>query len=183
MYLARGIDALSRFLAHSYQDFTSSQRTEVSFSNQTVTLGEARLTGALDLADIDDKAKTIRVTDYKTGKPSRDWKGKTEYEKIKLHKYHQQLMFYQLLVENSRDYSQYSFNSGILQFVEPTKSGDIIALENTHSSEELAEFRTLIAAVWHCITTLTLPDISQYEPTLKGILQFEADLIDKYYKI
>lgn len=183
MYLARGIDALSRFLAHSYQDFTSSQRTEVSFSNQTVTLGEARLTGALDLADIDDKAKTIRVTDYKTGKPSRDWKGKTEYEKIKLHKYHQQLMFYQLLVENSRDYSQYSFSSGILQFVEPTKSGDIIALENTHSSEELAEFRTLIAAVWHCITTLTLPDISQYEPTLKGILQFEADLIDKYYKI
>ena len=183
LYLARGVDALTRFLTDSYQSFTPIQRTEVSFAGQTVTLGDARLTGALDLADIDEKAKTIRVTDYKTGKPSRDWKGKTEYEKIKLHKYHQQLMFYQLLIENSRDYSKYRFDGGVLQFVEPTKSGDIIVLENTHSSDELDKFRHLITAVWHSIMTLDLPDTSQYESTLKGILQFEADIIDKYSKI
>lgn len=179
-FLARGIDALHRYLSKCYPTFNESQRTELSFGSQEARVGEARLTGALDLADIDEKVRTISITDYKTGKPSRDWKGKTEYEKIKLHKYHQQLMFYQLLVENSRDYSKYTLTGETLQFVEPTPGGEIIALENTHTAEELTEFRRLITAVWHCITTLTLPDISDYEPTLSGIKQFESDIIDNY---
>lgn len=178
VYLARGIAALNVFFAAHYDSFGPNQKTELGFGGQEVVVDTARLTGSLDLVDIDDKAKTIRVTDYKTGKPSRDWKGKSEYEKIKLHKYHQQLMFYQLLIENSRDYSKYTFDGGILQFVEPTSGGDIIALENTYSDRELADFKRLIDAVWQRIMTLDLPDTSGYTPTLKGILQFEADLVD-----
>lgn len=179
-YLSRGIDALSAFLAAEYDSFTAGQRTELGFGGQDVVVGQARLTGNLDLVDIDETAKTIRVTDYKTGKPSRDWRGKTEYEKMKLHRYRQQLMFYQLLVENSRDYSKYKFDGGVLQFVEPTNSGDILKLEDSFSEEDMANFKALISAVWQSIMSLDLPDVSGYPPTLKGVQKFEQDLIDKY---
>lgn len=178
--LSRGIDALSAFLDTAYDSFTTSQRTELGFGAQEVVVGEARLTGALDLVDIDDGDKTIRVTDYKTGAPSRDWRGRSEYQKMKLHRYRQQLMFYQLLVENSRDYGNYSFIGGVLQFVEPSNNGEILALEANFSREDIDHFRQLISAVWQSITTLELPDISDYPPTLKGIERFEQDLIDRY---
>ena len=179
-YLARGVDALNIFLEKRYQSFSPSTKTELSFGGQNAMLDQAHLTGTLDLVDIDDIDKTVKVTDYKTGRPSRTWVGKSDYEKIKLHKYHQQLMFYQLLIENSRDYSKYRFTNGVLQFVEPTVSGDIITLESTHTSEELTEFKKLISAVWDCIITLQLPDISSYQPNITGIKQFEQDLIDKH---
>lgn len=179
-FYARGADALQKFLSQAYPTFSTSQRTEVGFGDQGVVVGEARLTGALDLVDIDETARTILVTDYKTGRATRDWQGKTEYERIKLHKYRQQLMFYQLLVEGSRDYSKYSFTGGVLQFIEPDSSGDIVALEQVFSQDELEDFRRLIAAVWRAITTLDLPDISGYDPTLKGVLAFEKAMIDRY---
>ena len=37
----------------------------------------------------------------------------------------------------------------------------------------------LVRAVWHCITTLELPDVSEFEPNYKGVLAFEQWLIDK----
>src|SRR3990167_8306925 len=119
----------------------------------------------------------MTVTDYKTGKPTRDWKGKTDYEKIKLHKYRQQLMFYKLLVEHSRNYNTYTVENGCLQFVEPTRDGDIIGLNATFTREELDQFSQLLQKIWHCIKTLQLPDTSGYEQTYLGILQFEEDLL------
>ena len=89
-------------------------------------------------------------------------------------------MFYQLLVENSRDYQKYQYASGVLQFVEPDQTGRIHALETTITAEELAQFKRLIAAVWQCITTLDLPDITEFEVNYKGVLAFEESLIDKY---
>lgn len=178
-YSERGKAALEAFLEMKSGEFVASQLTEFDFSSQGVVINEAKLTGKLDLADIDKQAKTIFVTDYKTGKPSHSWKGASEYEKIKLHKYRQQLMFYQLLAENSRDFSSYSFTGGRLQFVEPEqRSGEILSLEDSFSSEELAEFRELIGIVWQKIINLDLPDTSEYEPTLKGVLKFEQDLLD-----
>lgn len=177
LYLSRGIDALNTYLAAHYQYFNASQRTELNFATQNVVVGDARLTGALDLADIDERSRTIRVTDYKTGRAARDWKGTTDYEKIKLHKYRQQLMFYQLLVEGSRDYSKYSFDGGVLQFVEPTQTGDIISLEQRFNADELDEFRRLVQVIWQRILALDLPDISGYEPNYKGMVAFEADLL------
>ena len=89
------------------------------------------------------------MTDYKTGKPSYSWKGASDYEKIKLHKYRQQLMFYQLLVTSSRDYGNFTFTGARLQFVEPDmKTGDILSLEDTFSEEALAEFARLVGIVW-----------------------------------
>ena len=102
-----------------------------------------------------------------------------DFEKIKLHKYKQQLMFYQVLCENSRDYAKLSFDGGVLQFVEPDSSGEICALEESFSAEDLARFRKLISAVWNCIINLDFPGVSDFEPNYKGMLAFEQFLVDK----
>jgi uvrD/REP helicase len=179
LYSKRGIEALEAFLGAKYGTFTPSQKPELSFAGQGVVLGQARLTGSLDLVDIDNQ--TITVTDYKTGKPSTSWTGKSDYEKIKLHKYRQQLMFYELLCANSRDYAKYDFGGAVLQFVEPDSRGDIYQLDDRFSRDELADFQRLIAAVWRCIITLELPDISNYQASYRGIIQFEKDLISSEY--
>lgn len=177
-YLQKGSDDLQVFLTSLYDTFTDSQKTELNFKSQHVIVGDAHLSGALDLIDIASD-KTVTVTDYKTGKPSRDWVGKTDYEKIKLHKYKQQLMFYKLLVENARDYRGHIVESGILQFIEPTRAGDVVALIAEFTNSDQTQFTQLINAVWRHIIDFDLPDTSTYSPTLKGILAFEQDLIDK----
>jgi DNA helicase-2/ATP-dependent DNA helicase PcrA len=177
-YQQKGSEQLQIFLTENYDTFTSSQKAELDFGRQEVMLGEARLTGKIDVADIDAKEKTMIVTDYKTGKPALSWKGNDEWEKIKLYKYRQQLMFYQLLINNSRDYHTYTVASGRLCFVEPTKSGKISTLELNFENQEIERLALLIEKIWNKIITLDLPDISRYEPTLKGILQFEQDLLD-----
>lgn len=178
LYLDKGTAALTAFLDAKSSEFHDTELAELDFAHQGVVVGDARLTGKLDVADIDKHNKTIFVTDYKTGKPSHSWKGISDYEKIKLHKYRQQLMFYQLLVESSRDYSNFTFTGARLQFVEPDmKTGDILSLEDTFSREELAEFARLIGVVWRKITTMELPDISGYSADYKGMLQFEEDLL------
>ena len=179
LYSKRGIEVLEAFLSAKYDTFKPSQKPELSFAGQGVVLGQARLTGSLDLVDIDNQ--TITVTDYKTGKPSTSWTGKSDYEKIKLHKYRQQLMFYELLCANSRDYAKYDFGGAVLQFVEPDSRGDICQLDDRFSHDELADFQRLIAAVWRCITTLELPDISNYQANYRGMIQFEKDLISSEY--
>lgn len=177
--LQKGIDTLQVFLTSHYHSFMPSQKVELSFAGQQSTIDGAHLTGNLDLVDINSSDKTIIVTDYKTGHPTRDWKGKTDYEKAKLHRYRQQLMFYKLLVEHSRDYGSYQVTRGVLQFVEPTKDGQILDLQDDFQDAELDEFRRLVIAVWKKITSLDLPNIDSYEPSYKGILAFEQDLLDE----
>lgn len=175
-YLQKGTDTLTVFLEAKYQEFTPLQKAELNFAGQSVFLNEAHLTGSLDLVDIVEGS--IIVTDYKTGKAVRSWTGKTDYEKIKLHRYKQQLMFYNLLIQHSRDYNRYSVEKGVLQFVEPTPQGEIIALEATFSAADLERFSRLVIAVWERITTLDLPDVSEFAPNYKGILAFEDTLLD-----
>ena len=178
LFSKKGVDSLTKFLDSKYESFAESQKSELSFAGQGVVVDDAKLTGSLDLIDVRDGQ--ITVTDYKTGSPSRDWKGKTDFEKIKLHKYRQQLMFYQLLVENSREYSKYTFEGGVLQFVEPDRTGTIHALDDHFSSEDMARFRSLVQGVWRSIMALDFPDIAQYGESYKDILAFEQDIIDKY---
>ncbi len=179
-YLQRGLDALSAFLGQHYSDFTQNDVAELSFAGQQSRVGEAHLTGALDVVRLDPENKTITVTDYKTGAPSSSWTGKTDYEKQKLHKYRQQLMFYKLLVEHSRDFAGYTVEQGVLQFVEPTRSGQIHQLSLTFSPDEMTVFTRLVLAVWQRIQALDLPDISEYSADYKGMQAFEAWLLDEY---
>lgn len=174
-YLQKGSDVLSKYLEARYHSFTPTQKTELNFAGQSAMLGEAHLTGTLDLVDIVDDR--IIITDYKTGKPARSWSGRTDYEKMKLHRYRQQLMFYCLLTMQSRSYGIFTVEKAVLQFVEATPQGEIIGLEASFSREDLEAFAQLIKVVWQHITTLNLPSTAHYEPSYKGILAFENDLL------
>lgn len=177
-YHQKGSDQLQAYLGEKYNSFTINQKSELNFSGQEVYLGEAHLTGMIDVAALNKAARTMVVTDYKTGKPVSSWKTSGEYDKIKLHKYRQQLLFYKLLVERSRDYRNYTVTTGTLEFVEPNKSGEICTLEMDFETEELERFKLIITKVWEHITSLDLPDTSDYEQSYKGLLAFEQDLID-----
>ena len=177
--LEKGSDILQAYLSARYDTFTELQKAERNFSGQHSTLGEVRLTGAIDLMDINEKEKTIHVIDYKTGKGTSSWQGKTDFEKIKLHKYKQQLMFYKLLVEHSRDFKQYRVTSGQLEFVEPDGENKLHSLNFLFDADELLRFSNLLRAIWRRIQALDLPDTSKYEPSYKGIIQFENDLLSE----
>jgi len=176
-YLQKGSQDLQVFLESKYNSFNADQKAELNFKSQHVILDSARLSGALDLIEVGSDT-SVTVTDYKTGKPAHTWTGKTDYEKIKLHKYKQQLMFYKLLVENARDFRGSTVTSGVLQFIEPSSRNEIIDLRMNFTDSEQAEFRRLIEAVWKHIIALDLPDISGYDQSISGIMKFEQDLID-----
>lgn len=178
-YLQQGSEHLSSFLSSGALPVSTQQKAEVGFSYQDVRVEQARLTGSLDVVEIDTTEKTMLVTDYKTGRPAAEWGKGDDRTKLKLHKYRQQLLFYKILVENSSEYSNYTVNGGQLAFIEPTKSGESIVLSLEFSAEEVEHTRQLIVAVWKKIMALDLPDISGYSPDLKGTLAFERDLIDE----
>jgi DNA helicase-2/ATP-dependent DNA helicase PcrA len=180
-YLQRGANSLSRFLDAQYDSFTQRQKVELAFANQQSMVGDAILTGALDLVDIDPETREMVVTDYKTGTPSDKWQGKSDGEKLKLHKYRQQLLFYKLLVEHSRDYSSYTVTTGVLQFVEPTPGGRIVNLDLSFTADELKEFAELVTRVYELILSLRLPDTSEYPASYVGVKAFEADILDGRY--
>ena len=180
-YAQQGGEHLSRLLQSGAAPLTPSQKAEVNFAYQDVRVGDARITGALDVIDIDRPAKTVVVTDYKTGRPAREWGKGDTYTKLKLHKYRQQLLFYKLLVENSSEYSAYTATSGNLTFVEPTKSGEsiVLSLDYALASDELERTRRLVESVWRHIQALDLPDVSDFSPDYTGVLAFEQKLIDE----
>lgn len=175
-FAKKGADVLSHFFAKRYDSFTPTQRVELSFATDGVTVGTAHLTGAIDLLDIDNEAKTIQVTDYKTGKPTPSWAGKTEYEKIKLHHYRQQLMFYKLLIENSRQFSGYTVTKGFIEYVEADASGSIHRIELDYDTAELADFAALIESVWKRIQALEFHTGQVYPESLEGIKLFEGEV-------
>lgn len=176
-YYQKGIDALTAFLAAKAGTFHADQLAEVDFGHQTVIIDGIRLTGELDLIDINDDRLT--VVDYKTGRPSPTWHGAQETDKMKLHKYRNQLLFYDLLIRNSRDFGRYKILNYEIQFIEPLPSGEIITLDLTPSADERERFHRLVSAVWNRIINLDLPDITDFSPNLKGMVDFERWLIDK----
>lgn len=176
-FTKKGSDVLSAFFAARYDSFSPTQRVEQNFGSETVMLGDARLSGAIDLMDIDEETKTIIVTDYKTGKSTSTWQGRTDYEKIKLHHYRQQLMFYKLLIENSRQYTGYTVTSGVIEYVEPDERGVINRIEMDYNAAELNEFSHLVAQVWQRILSLDFTTKADYEKSLAGIKAFEAEII------
>jgi len=174
-YTKRGVDALTVFLSERTPTFTPEQKVEQHFD---AVIDGMRLTGLIDLIDVDKKNKILTLTDYKTGKAPRGWRGVGENEKLKLHRYRRQLMFYKLLIENSREFSGWTAEKGILEFVEPL-DGQLVKLELEFDREEMIKFVELVKKVWTRIQTLDLPPIDNFTPNLAGILDFEKFLLEK----
>ena len=178
-YLQQGSEHIPAFMNSGVLPMLASQKAEVGFNYQDVRIGDARITGSLDMIDVNKTERTLSVTDYKTGKPSTSWDKADDHAKLKLHKYRQQLVFYKILVENSAEYHNYKVTDGQLAFIEPTKAGESVLLTLDLSSEDIERTTKLIKAVWKRIKTLDLPDTSGYTQDYKGVLAFEQDLIDE----
>lgn len=183
LYMQKGQASLKQFLMQRGRLLNSNQQTELNFFNQGTMIGNARLTGRLDVLEINKlKAKVI---DYKTGKdlPSWDPRGKNDYERAKMHRYKQQLFFYKLLVDNSRSWGDkgIKLNEAELIFVEPNREGEIKTLPlDLDNQDEIERLKILIKAVWQRIQNLDFLDINGYEKNVKGIIAFENWLIDNY---
>ena len=176
-YHRKGVDALMAFYNQRIDSFTPEQIVEREFGSENIVIDDVRLSGLVDLIDINKQTKTITVTDYKTGRPVRSWQGGSDYEKIKLRKYRQQLMFYKLLIENSREFAGYTVEKGVLEFVEPL-DGKIVMLEMEYGREEMDEFVQLVKSVWQRIQALDLPNIDDFTPNITGVIDFEKFLIE-----
>jgi DNA helicase-2/ATP-dependent DNA helicase PcrA len=175
----RGHQALELYFKQRGSYFLAKDSLERGFNNEGVVINGAKLSGKIDKLSFKNDGQAS-VIDFKTGKPAKSWQGKDEYEKLKLHKYRQQLLFYKLLIENSASFmGKYVVNEGGLEFIEADEQGKLVAnLDIQFNSEELQNFIKLIGAVWEHIMNLDFPDISKYAQNLRGVNLFEQDLID-----
>lgn len=138
-----------------------------------ISLGSARLSGALDRVDAAEKA--IKIVDYKTGRPLGSFDTKDQNQMLKAHRHKMQLIFYALLLE-AKDGPAAKI-SGEMVYVEASK---IKSLSRAYipSSDDKARLAQLIEAVWRRIQNLDFPDTSSYSPDLAGAKAFEAYLIN-----
>jgi DNA helicase-2/ATP-dependent DNA helicase PcrA len=166
---ARGVHALEIYLSDPSTRFVAGNRPEYNFRNEGVVIGQALLSGKIDLLEIDHERKTITVIDYKTGSLGSDAAKRRRYEL--------QLYCYKLLLEGSHTFKDYTVEQGSLVFVEPDANNKIMRHVVIFKDDELERVRGLIGALWQRIQNLDLPDISAYPTTLAGMKQFEDDLL------
>jgi len=164
---ARGENTLEVFL--SSQTFTAGNRPEYNFRDEGVVFGGVRMSGKVDLLEIDQERKTITVVDYKTGALGSD--------PAKRHRYELQLYCYKLLLQGSHTFKDYTVEQGCLVFVEPNGDGKITRHTVTFKEDELTRVQKLVTAMWYHVTTLDMPDTSSYDTTFAAIKQFEQDLL------
>src|SRR3989344_3015731 len=175
LMLKRGQKALEIFYARKKDGFSSQDKIEFGFKSQGAVVNDAHLTGKIDRMII--SGSEIIVSDFKTGKPIQSWEPADTYEKIKAWKYRAQLVFYKLLIENSRDFGgKYLVKRGVIEFIEPHR-GQIMGLKAEIEKEEVERMEKLIGIVYKKILALDFPDASRYSKDIKGILAFEEDLL------
>lgn len=184
-FLERGTEALTKFYEAKQADFSPEDKVEVNFKDQGVLIEgmgsangtTAHITGKIDRI-IHVGGGRIVVCDFKTGKAKKEWAPKGEYEKIKLYEYERQLLFYKLLIDNSRDYKNvYTVNGGKLMFVEPLPNGQIVELHLDFDEEKLDRVKRLVGIVYKKIMDLDFPDTSMYGEKLEDIIVFEDKLL------
>ncbi len=181
LMLQRGEKSLTVFYEAKKNTFSLLDKSEFDFKNQGVLVGNAHLTGKIDRIIVSENEMV--VCDYKTAKALERWTPSDAYENIKAWKYRQQLVFYKMLIENSRDFKgKYIVNKGVIEFVEPSH-GHIVDLPADITKEEIERMEKLVNAVYSKIITLDLPDISKYSQDINGILEFEENLLNESAEI
>ncbi len=172
----RGEEALSLFYNKEKNFFSSDHLIERDFKNQGCQVAGIDITGKID--KIIKKEEGIMVSDFKTGSALTSWNEKGKYNKIKAWKYRNQLIFYKLLIETSRDFEKYKVFSGRLEFVEPSEKKEIISLDLEIKKEEAERVAFLIKEVGERIKNLQFPSFEKKE-TIEDIRKFEEDLLSK----
>jgi DNA helicase-2/ATP-dependent DNA helicase PcrA len=175
--LEKGRDNLTAYYNERKGSFNAKDQSEFDFRGQGVVIGGAEITGKIDKMSYNEEKKEILVYDYKTGKPLRDWNYGADYEKLKAWKYKNQLIFYKILVENTRDFKgKYKVHEGMLEFLTPVDDKiKILPLEITE--EDTERMKKLIVVVYKRIMALDFPDVSMYPKTMEGVEGFVGELV------
>lgn len=175
--LNKGREALSVYYKQKKDDFSADDWIEFEFSNQGVKIGGAHLRGKID--KMREKGNEMKVYDFKTGSALKSWRGRSKYDKIKAWRYKNQLIFYKILVENSRKFGdEFKVNTGELEFLEP-EDEEIKTLNLTIPQEDVNRVKQLARVVCNMIQNINFPDIGKYNEGIKGIKNFETDLLQK----
>lgn len=176
--IEQGNNAWKVYMEKASGRFDKSHWIETDFKTQNVMVENVQITGKIDKVVPNEQDKILEVYDFKTGKSQKSWDQIEQNKKIQMHNYKRQLVFYKLLVENSRDFHLYRVNNGYLEFLSPSSGDEMIILPYTITGEDVDRLKKLIKAVYNKIQQLDFPDINGYEPTMDGMLQFEDDLIN-----
>lgn len=175
----RGIDVLTQYRKKRDGFFVQTDQVQVDFKNEGVVIDDAVLTGKIDL--LRTLKNEYHVVDFKTGRSYEDWDApkQGDSDKLKLHRYKQQLIYYKILLENSVHY-KLPVSTIALEFVESVvDEEEPILLTYEPSAEEVERTKKLITAIYKKITTLDFPDCEKYSKDIKGVLQFEEDLLNE----
>lgn len=172
----RGVKLFETYYPEKKKTFLPTDIVEFNFGNQGVVVGNARLTGKVDRMVVN--GGTITVCDFKTGRAITTWTPDDYYEKVKAWKYRQQIIFYKLLIENSRDFGgTSSVPGGFIEFLEPYR-GKIVDLHIEIDANESERLSALVNVVYRKIQSLDFPNVSGYSKDIKGIRAFEEDLLN-----
>jgi len=162
---------LTRFLAergNMIRDVNA--ESERGFFKETITLGDAVLTGMIDRVEIDEENKTITVADFKTGRPKSKWEASNFGYKL-------QLYFYKFLLENCKEYQNYKVTKGRIDYISPNDEDEIVSLDLKFKDEEAAEIKHLIQVVFRHIKALDLPDTEAAKASSNPTKAFYDQLI------
>lgn len=168
----KGKDELSSFFKAKKETFKKDHLLEVNFKREGVSVSGAHLSGKIDKLVIREDGTAV-VHDWKTGKPETKWSNSSE----RLWKYKTQILFYKLLVENSRTYgNKHTVEKGVIEYISPVR-GKAVDLQMQTEKGDVERLKKLIGAVYEKIVHLDFPDVSEYPKNLKGVRKFEEDLI------
>ncbi len=167
------IATVMQFLDHS-QILVRGGQAEYSFLSQTVRYGDLKLTGTVD--HFYQTGEKLAVTDFKTGRALNSWRVTEDYYRQKLHRFRQQLLFYQLLFQQSAEFSSVKTFELQVAFVEPSRRDVYCQLTLPPSADEELELKALMVVVWHCIMQLRFPDVDHYGTDFASLQAFEEDI-------
>ena len=145
-HLRQRFDLIARHFLHGFPDLLAGLGTTWR-GEQTIScvVDGIPLTGRCDLLAFDEATRTIKVLDYKTGRPPDTHAPTRDYLR--------QLQFYKLLIENAPEYEGWTVLGGADIHVEPEApkwlcpAPQFVAV----SEGELTHLRRLIQAVWQRI--------------------------------
>ena len=181
--LDRGLASLEASLV-SFNDILRHQnaRAEVDFYHEHLLCHDVPITGKIDHINLDEKAKTAEIYDFKTG----NYHAEKWQSHATLFKYALQLGFYKLLLNTSPTYSKYQVTKAHILFVSPDAvDNQVYDKVYEYSDKEEAALIQLIQAVYQHIKSfdyLENPDLAltpDEQRTLKDIKAFILAIIGK----
>jgi hypothetical protein len=160
--LAVGTEMLTRFYDQQVFANVKPLFVERSFGtgwSSTVMEDGTPLTGRIDRVDwLETGSKTVKVIDYKTGKPKSDTYVTGQLESLELSErelalpetirgpYQRQLVFYKLLADLDTTFVP-TVTHGEFQFVEGSSAGKIVTRTYPITAEAVADLKKLILEV------------------------------------